>query len=143
MCDYSLHHVASRPAKVRDKLVTTELARSSARGFAAVGEESEVAILARGHQGSGQLLGHFRRGADDGRDRDLGRTAEQARGAAQETAAARAARTAAAACQKGKRQAGERHRCGTPEPAAHVTCVRALQNSPSVGRTAPLATDMS
>ena len=38
MCDYSLHHVASRPAKVRDKLVTTELARSSARGFAAVGE---------------------------------------------------------------------------------------------------------
>jgi hypothetical protein len=38
MCDYSLHHVASRPAKVRDKLVTTELARASARGFAAVGE---------------------------------------------------------------------------------------------------------
>jgi len=38
MCDYSLHHVASRPAKVRDKLVTTELARSSTRGFAAVGE---------------------------------------------------------------------------------------------------------
>jgi len=38
MCDYSLHHVASRPAKVRDKLVTTELARSCTRGFAAVGE---------------------------------------------------------------------------------------------------------
>ena len=38
MCDYSLHHVASRPAKVSDKLVTTELARSSARGFAAIGE---------------------------------------------------------------------------------------------------------
>ena len=38
MCDYSLHHVASRPAKVSDKLVTTKLARSSARGFAAVGE---------------------------------------------------------------------------------------------------------
>ena len=38
MCDYSLHHVASRPAKVRDKLVTTELARSGARGFAAIGE---------------------------------------------------------------------------------------------------------
>jgi hypothetical protein len=38
MCDYSLHHVASRPAKVSDKLVTTELAKSSARGFAAVGE---------------------------------------------------------------------------------------------------------
>ena len=38
MCDYSLHHVASRRAKVGDKLVTTELAKSSARGFAAVGE---------------------------------------------------------------------------------------------------------
>jgi hypothetical protein len=38
MCDYSLHHVASRPAKVSDKLVTMELTRSSARGFAAVGE---------------------------------------------------------------------------------------------------------
>jgi hypothetical protein len=38
MCDYSLHHVASRPAKVSDKLVTTELAKSSIRGFAAVGE---------------------------------------------------------------------------------------------------------
>ncbi len=38
MCDYSLHHVASRPAKVSDKLVTTKLAKTSARGFAAVGE---------------------------------------------------------------------------------------------------------
>ena len=38
MCDYSLHHVASRPAKVSDKLVTMELARSGTRGFAAVGE---------------------------------------------------------------------------------------------------------
>jgi hypothetical protein len=38
MCDYSLHHVASRPAKVSDKLVSMELARSNARGFAAVGE---------------------------------------------------------------------------------------------------------
>jgi hypothetical protein len=38
MCDYSLHHVASRPAKVSDKLMTMELAKSSTRGFAAVGE---------------------------------------------------------------------------------------------------------
>jgi len=38
MCDYSLHHVASRPAKVRDKLVMTVLTKSSNRGFAAVGE---------------------------------------------------------------------------------------------------------
>jgi hypothetical protein len=25
MCDYSLHHVANRPAKIEDKLVTTKL----------------------------------------------------------------------------------------------------------------------
>jgi len=45
MCDYSLHHVASRPAKVRDKLVTTELARSSTRGFAAVGERGAKLVI--------------------------------------------------------------------------------------------------
>jgi hypothetical protein len=38
MCDYSLHHVSSRPAKVADKLVTTELVKPGIRGFAAVGE---------------------------------------------------------------------------------------------------------
>ena len=38
MCGYSLHHVSSRPAKVADKLVTMELAKSNVRGFAAVGE---------------------------------------------------------------------------------------------------------
>jgi hypothetical protein len=45
MCDYSLHHVASRPAKVSDKLVTTELARSSSRGFAAVGEHGAKLVI--------------------------------------------------------------------------------------------------
>ena len=45
MCDYSLHHVASRPAKVSDKLVTTELARSSNRGFAAVGEHGAKLVI--------------------------------------------------------------------------------------------------
>jgi hypothetical protein len=43
MCDYSLHHVASRPAKIGDKLVTTEFAKSITRGFAAIGEP-EVAV---------------------------------------------------------------------------------------------------
>src|SRR6516165_7001538 len=33
MCDYSLHHVASRPAKVGDKLVTTQFNHSITRGF--------------------------------------------------------------------------------------------------------------
>ncbi len=43
MCDYSLHHVASRPAKVGDKLITTEFNHSITRGFAAVGE-TNVAV---------------------------------------------------------------------------------------------------
>jgi hypothetical protein len=38
MCDYSLHHVASRPAKVGDKVVMTEFSKAGTRGFAAVGE---------------------------------------------------------------------------------------------------------
>jgi hypothetical protein len=43
MCDYSLHLVASRSAKVGDTLVTTEFAKSITRGFAAIGEP-EVAV---------------------------------------------------------------------------------------------------
>jgi len=43
MCDYSLHLVASRPAKVGDKLVTTDFPNSITRGFAGIGEP-EVAV---------------------------------------------------------------------------------------------------
>ena len=38
MCDYSLHHVATRPAKIEDKLVATKFPNSITRGFAAVDE---------------------------------------------------------------------------------------------------------
>jgi len=43
MCDYSLRHVASRPAKVADKLVTTRFANSITRGFTEIGAP-EVAV---------------------------------------------------------------------------------------------------
>ncbi len=43
MCEYSLHDVASRPAKVNDKVVTTEF--SSARGFAALGEHGAKLVI--------------------------------------------------------------------------------------------------
>jgi len=43
MCDYSLDLVASRPAKVGDKLVTTKFQNSMTRGFAAI-EEPNVAV---------------------------------------------------------------------------------------------------
>jgi hypothetical protein len=43
MCDYSLHLVDSRPAKVGDKLVITNFPQSTTRGFA-VAEDSRVAV---------------------------------------------------------------------------------------------------
>jgi hypothetical protein len=48
MCDYSLHEVATRPAKVGDKLVTTQFANSITRGFAAVGEPNVAVCLLPG-----------------------------------------------------------------------------------------------
>jgi hypothetical protein len=43
MCDYSLESVASRPAKVGDKLVTTSFHNSITRGFAAT-DDPNVAV---------------------------------------------------------------------------------------------------
>jgi hypothetical protein len=48
MCDYSLHHVASRPARVGDKLVSTSFLNSGTRGFAAVGEPNVAVCLLPG-----------------------------------------------------------------------------------------------
>jgi hypothetical protein len=46
MCDYSLHAVASRPAKIGDKLITTQFPNSFTRGLAADTEpEVEVCLL--------------------------------------------------------------------------------------------------
>jgi hypothetical protein len=43
MCDYSLQHVASRPAQVGDRLVSTKFPNSITRGFSAIGE-ANVAV---------------------------------------------------------------------------------------------------
>lgn len=43
MCDYSLQHLASRPAKVGDRLVTTRFVNTPTGGFAAVGD-ADVAV---------------------------------------------------------------------------------------------------
>ena len=48
MCDYSLHLVTSRPAKVGDKLVSTKFLNSITRGFAAIGEPKVAVCLLRG-----------------------------------------------------------------------------------------------
>ena len=52
MCDYSLHHVSSRPARVSDKIVTTKLAKSSTRAFAAVGEYGAKLVI---HDGAPEV----------------------------------------------------------------------------------------
>jgi hypothetical protein len=48
MCDYSLHHVASRPANVGDKLMTTRFEMTSTRGFAAAAEPGVAVCLMPG-----------------------------------------------------------------------------------------------
>ena len=48
MCDYSLHHVATRPAQIEDKLVTARFDNSITRGFAAVGEPNVAVCLLPG-----------------------------------------------------------------------------------------------
>ena len=48
MCDYSLHGVASRPAKVGDKLITTQFYNTSTGGFSAEGEPSVAVCLLPG-----------------------------------------------------------------------------------------------
>jgi hypothetical protein len=48
MCDYSLHHVATRPARIEDKLVATKFPNSITRGFAAVGEPNVAVCLLPG-----------------------------------------------------------------------------------------------
>lgn len=48
MCDYSLHAVATRPAKVGDELVSTKFVNSITRGFSAVGEPTVAVCLLPG-----------------------------------------------------------------------------------------------
>jgi hypothetical protein len=48
MCDYSLEHLASRPARVGDKLVTTKFKNSLTGGFCAIGEPNVAVCLQPG-----------------------------------------------------------------------------------------------
>ena len=48
MCDYSLHGVASRPAKVGDELITTEFKNTLTRGFSSIGEPGVAVCLLPG-----------------------------------------------------------------------------------------------
>ncbi len=48
MCDYSLHHVATTPAKVGESLVTTQFEHSITRGFCAVGAPGVAVCIPSG-----------------------------------------------------------------------------------------------
>src|SRR5271167_2130576 len=48
MCDDSLHFVASRPANIDEKLVVTDFAKSTTRGFTAIGEPNMAVCLRPG-----------------------------------------------------------------------------------------------
>lgn len=48
MCDYSLHHVASRPAQVGDKLVSTRFVNTVTGGFSALGNPGVAVCLLPG-----------------------------------------------------------------------------------------------
>lgn len=48
MCDYSLHAVASRPAKIADSLVSTEFRGTCTRGLASVDEPAVAVCLSPG-----------------------------------------------------------------------------------------------
>jgi hypothetical protein len=50
MCDYSLHAIATRPAKVGDKLISASFTNSFTRGFAAVGEPDVAVCLMPGSE---------------------------------------------------------------------------------------------
>jgi hypothetical protein len=50
MCDYSLHNVATRPAQIGDKLVTTKFKRAITRGFATIEEPSVAVCLLPRHR---------------------------------------------------------------------------------------------
>jgi hypothetical protein len=62
MCDYSLHHVTSRPAKVGDKLVTTNFKNSVTKGFATAGEPNVAVCLLPGTEVAFEREIEFERG---------------------------------------------------------------------------------
>ena len=62
MCDFSLHSVLSRPAKVGDKLVTRDFGTGT-RGFAAADDsEMAVCVMAGTELAFAEEVKHFRKG---------------------------------------------------------------------------------
>jgi len=62
MCDYSLHHVASRPAKVGDKLVTTQFNQLDHARFCRCGRTNVAVCLLPGTEVAFEKEVEFERG---------------------------------------------------------------------------------
>jgi len=50
MCDYSMHAIAARPAKVNETLVSTDFRASCTRGFASAEEKGGRGLSATRHR---------------------------------------------------------------------------------------------
>ena len=78
MCDYSLHSVASRPAKVGDELITTQFPHTITAGFASIGEPNVAVCSVRG-AGADKFVprraGRFGAAELTRRDREVGKPA--------------------------------------------------------------------
>src|SRR5258708_684636 len=83
MCDYSLHHVATRPAQIEDKLVTTKFSNSITRGFSAVWQPPVAKLRRSGRRTS---LARLRFRPDDARASAPTRAHRRTYGAANERA---------------------------------------------------------
>jgi hypothetical protein len=71
MCDYSLHNVISRPAKVGDKLISARFRTSATRGFSAVGEPNVAVCLLPGTEVAFENEAEYKRGWSIFRNRKL------------------------------------------------------------------------
>ena len=56
MCDYSLRVVASRPAKVGDKLISTSFPQTATRGFASI-DDVKALLEPRARKLAGAIAG--------------------------------------------------------------------------------------
>ena len=78
MCDYSLHAVASRPAKVGETLITTTFPGTSTRGFASELEPAVAVCMLPGTELAFAPTSNTT-GAGSGRGRFIGGSASSTR----------------------------------------------------------------
>ena len=79
MCDYSLQAIASRPAKVGDKLITTRFLDCITRGFSALAEPNVAVCLRPGTEVAFEKEVEYEHFYGDFRNRKVGASVAQFR----------------------------------------------------------------